>query len=173
MTQDRITAAWQRFVESVIGPRIDYLASYPSRVVAQASDGSLEVVPDSPRVPGMVGVPIRYGIPGVTAKVAAGARVNVAFDGGDPASPVATMWEPDGLLEINVTASTKITVNAPSVILGTGERPVACVGDPVSFTVISVPPASTLANSGGPVIGTLVGVGVIMEGQGRVKAGGG
>ena len=92
-------------------PRVDYLASYWCRVVAQNADGSLEIQPDDARIPGLSNVPPRYGVPGVSAKVAAGCRVLLGFASGDPAQPFATVW--DGA--------------APSeIIIGTGaNEPVA------------------------------------------------
>jgi hypothetical protein len=72
----------------------DYFALYPGRVAKQNADGTLEVKIDSPRIPGMSKLPIRHGIPGVTAiEVATGARVLVGFEGADPSRPFACLWE--------------------------------------------------------------------------------
>lgn len=108
--------ALANFIRAVVGP-VDYYAQHPARVLAQNSDGSLELQPDSARVPALSAVPIR-GLPGVTVKVATGARVLVGFEGGSPSAPIATLWEASGLLELTVTASTKVTVVAPAVSLG-------------------------------------------------------
>lgn len=88
---DRIKGALASFVRGLF-PQIDYLARYPARVVGQNADGTLELVPDDARLPGLSGVPIRIGIPGVTVKVTAG-RVLLGFAGGDPSKPVAELWE--------------------------------------------------------------------------------
>lgn len=127
-----------RIVEARFGPRIDVLAAYPARVASQASDGTLDVVPDSPKVPPLTGVPIRYGVPGVSAKVAAGARVMIEFAGGDPRQPMATIWES--------AAVTEITITATKVKLG-GDRPIARRGDPVTV-MLSPATVATLAKPG-------------------------
>lgn len=72
--------------------RVDYLAHYPARVVSQSAAGLLDLVPDDPRVPACSGVPIRYGVPGVTAVVPAGERVTLTYENGDPSKPVACLW---------------------------------------------------------------------------------
>ena len=68
-----------------------YLATYAGTVQAQdANDGSVEVVPDDPRLGDasrpLRGVPLQCGIPGarITYTTPAGERVRLAFEGGDP-----------------------------------------------------------------------------------------
>jgi hypothetical protein len=78
---------------TLIGPRVDWLAKYDARVVAQNADGTLELKPDDDRLPSYSGVPIRYGVPGIAATVAAGARVVLEFSGANPQRPIATVWE--------------------------------------------------------------------------------
>jgi hypothetical protein len=73
----------------IIGPRVDYLAAYQCKVVVQNADGTLELQPDNAALPGYSKVPIRYGVPGISATVAAGARVLLEFAGGDPQKPIA------------------------------------------------------------------------------------
>ena len=80
-------------VSRVLGDRLDYLALYPARVVVQNDDGTLDLQPDDARLPAMQRVPIRYGVPGVTATAAPGSNVLVGFEAGDPARPVAMLWE--------------------------------------------------------------------------------
>lgn len=125
---------------------IDYLAMYRAQVVGQNKDGSLELKLDSPKFPGMSRIPIRYGIPGVRVEVASGARVCVEFEGGEPMRPCATVWEPDSLKSITITASEQVTIKAPKVVTQDG-RPLARVGDLVSGT--STPPGS-------PFVGQIV-----------------
>jgi hypothetical protein len=72
-----------------------YHALYPSRVVSQAADGTLELVPDGDVMPPMTGVALRTFAPGIGVKVAPGSRVQLAFEGGDPSKPVAMLWEAD------------------------------------------------------------------------------
>lgn len=111
---DRLTQAVRSIVRSLTS-HMDYFAVYPAKVVSQNADGTLELQPDDQRIPGLTKVPIRYGIPGVTAKVASGARVNVHFEGGDPGSPMAALWQSGTLNEVTVTAATKVTVSAPTI----------------------------------------------------------
>ena len=72
--------------------RVDYTALWPARVVAQRGDGSLDIVPDSPRVAPCQGVPYRT-LRGLSVDVAAGARVLLGYEGGDPSQPYALAWE--------------------------------------------------------------------------------
>jgi hypothetical protein len=117
---DRVKGPLAAWVKSLFA-RVDYLARYPSKVVAQNVDGSLELVPDDSRLPGMSGVPIRYGVPGLKATVLPGARALVGFAGGDPAKPEAELWESASVLKLEVDA-TLVTLNG-------GVQPIARVGD--------------------------------------------
>ena len=89
---DRLTKAFKRLVELFTG-RIDYLALYPSKVYSQDPDGSLQVFPDYPRIPKMAGVPLRTPFPQCQVTVAAGTRVLLGFEGGDPSKPYCSLWE--------------------------------------------------------------------------------
>jgi hypothetical protein len=88
----RMLDALSRLV-AALTRRVDYLAHYPARVVQQRADGTLDLAPDDPRVPSCQAVPIRYGVPGLRAEVSAGARVTLTYEGGNPARPVATLWD--------------------------------------------------------------------------------
>lgn len=143
------------FVRAVIGP-LDYYAAYPAQVVTQNSDGTLELKPDNPRIGPHSAVPIR-GLPGVTVKVAPGARVLLEFANGSPKAPIATLFEPHSLLEVTVTADVKVSVSAPMVVLADGVQDVARVGDAVTFTATAGPY---------PVVGTAN----IASGNPKVKA---
>lgn len=76
---------------------IDYSREYPCRVVAQNPDGTLQLLPDDDvmKARGLDNVPIRYGIPGISAKVAPGARCHLSFAAGDPSRPFVGSWEYD------------------------------------------------------------------------------
>ena len=68
--------ALRAIIEGLVGSRLDRLALYPARVVAQSADLTrLDLQPDDSRIPPCAGVPIRHGLPGVTVTVAAGSRV--------------------------------------------------------------------------------------------------
>jgi hypothetical protein len=133
---DRVKGALAAWVRSLFS-RLDYLARYPAKVVAQnMATGALELVPDDKRLPGMSAVPIRYGVPGMKATVAPGARVLVGFAGGDPSKPEAELWESASVLKLEVSA-TLVTLNG-------GLLPIARATDPVQA---------------GPFAGTIVGPG--------------
>jgi hypothetical protein len=139
--------------------RIDYLAPYACRVVAQNGDGTLELRPDDEKLPGYSRVPIRAGLPGVVVKVAAGARVTLQFERGDPSRPMATVWEQSGMTELQIG----------------GAAPIMRQGDVVST---SLPPgftfAATIAGSltqSGPCTITVVQAPVPLIGMGVTGSG--
>lgn len=101
----RMLDALSRLVASLTR-RVDYLAHYPARAVQQRADGTLDLVPDDPRVPSCQAVPIRYGVPGLRAEVPAGARVTLTYEGGDPSRPVATLWDTTTVTTLKVNGST-------------------------------------------------------------------
>lgn len=125
-SDDQFGGALARFVRWVMRGT-DYHAAYPARVVTQHGDGTLDVVPDGARLPPLSRVPIRYGIPGVAAKVRSGARVLVEFASGDPEKPIATVWESASLTEVTITAD--------SVRLADGDMPLARKGDLVAVAM--------------------------------------
>lgn len=89
---NRLLAAFEALVKRVMR-RVDYLALYPARVVAQDGDGgSLDVVPDDPRVTVPRGLPYRT-LAGVAITVPSGTRCHVGFEGGDPSKPYVALWE--------------------------------------------------------------------------------
>jgi len=81
---------------------VDYLALHPATVRSQATDGTIEVEPDNPRIPAVAGVPIRAPFPDTTIKVAAGARVLLGFEGGSPKARYAIAWSGSGLTEVSI-----------------------------------------------------------------------
>lgn len=91
---DRLKRALGQFVKTVMA-RVDYLALYQCKVVSQNSDGSLELQPLAPtKLASFSHVPIRYGLPGATITVNAGAQVLLGWFNGDPAMPYAALWAP-------------------------------------------------------------------------------
>lgn len=141
-----VTDLFVGLVERLVLPRLDPLARYPATVTTQHEDGSLDVKPDDRRFgAGLSRVPVRHGLPGVTARVRVGARVMLAFEGGDTSRPYVPEFEAAGLESITVEASTKILLKAPSVIAAEVEanaRPVARVGDLVKMTFINGAPTT-------------------------------
>jgi hypothetical protein len=114
---DRLKAGIEKIVRAVFGPRIDYLAPYAGTVKAQNGDGTLDVLPDDSKLPGLQGVPIDTGIPGVSFQIAVGARVLFLFVGGDPSKPRVTEWESASVTSVTVT-STNVIVASSSIKLG-------------------------------------------------------
>jgi hypothetical protein len=108
--------ALREFIRNTIGSLLWY-AQHPGQVVAQASDGSVEVKPDSPAVGPQKNVPLRLGVPGIKVKVGPGTRVRMYYAGGEDGASEVALWEGDGLLELELDASVKVTVKAPQVVL--------------------------------------------------------
>lgn len=177
MEQRGLKAAIERMVTRLVGVRLDVLAAYPARVVSQHSDGTIDVVPDSATIPSLTNVPIRYGVPGISAKVNTGSRVMIEFAEGDARYPMATIWEGQSLKELIVTATGNVTISTPGVAnvsagevrLADGDRQIARAGDPVTviltaataaqFVTPPTPPPSAWAISG-----------YILSGSSRVKS---
>jgi hypothetical protein len=109
LESDRLREAFKKIVEKV-SPSSNYDRPYVARVAAQNLDGTLELVLEDATMPSLSKVPIRYPLPGVTAKVAPRATVLVLFDGGKPTAPKACLFDSGSLLEVTVTA--------PSIVLG-------------------------------------------------------
>jgi hypothetical protein len=142
---DRVKAGLAAFVRGV-HPRLDYLARYPGTVVAQAGPNSFDFQPDSPLVPGVSGVPVRFGLPGVVVQLVLEGkpRALLGFAGGDPSAPFLDLWEQPGLDSLTVDP-------AATVNLGPAAAPVGRVGDQVQVVITAG--SLTLAVSGGSATG--------------------
>jgi hypothetical protein len=159
---DRAKAGLAAFIRSVvgnliIGANVDRLALYPAKVATQNADGTLELQPDDSRLPPYSNVPIRYGVPGVTATVPNGARALLTWAGGDPQKPIVVGWEPGTVL---------------TIVLAGGSAGVGRVGDAVKVTIPVN--ALTLAVSGATATGPAAPLdvtGTITAGSAKVKAG--
>lgn len=112
-TLDRIKASILALVGSSL-PRVDYLGVYRGRVVSQSGD-VVDVMMDDPRIPNMSQVPIQIGLPGATVSFAAGARMLIGFENGDPAKPIALLWDAG-------TATTVARLSLPALLLELGAR---------------------------------------------------
>lgn len=129
----RMLDALSRLVASLTR-RVDYLGMYPARVVQQRADGALDLVPDDARLPSCQAVPIRYGLPGVRATVPAGARVLLGYEAGDPARPVAALWELGSITALAISGGTSPAArqgHAVSVTIPAGAVMVSSPGGPV------------------------------------------
>lgn len=122
---DRVKNELITFIRKAIGffiiSSIDYLGAFPCKAIVQNSDGTLELRPDDSRLPPYKNVPIRYGVPGVSATISPGGRVILEFTGGDPQKPIATVWESATVTLLTIT-STQIKLGgsaSQALVLGT------------------------------------------------------
>ncbi|AZF88275.1 hypothetical protein [Meiothermus phage MMP7] len=137
-------------------PRIDYLALYPAKVLQDHGNMTLDLEPDDARLPLLVRVPLRVFLPGAYVKVQVGSRVLLGFEGGNPAKPVAYLWEAGGTVIVEIaTAAGRtvrlddeagktrvsdpalIEVDAPVVALAGGGPAVARVGDQIQVSGVA------------------------------------
>jgi hypothetical protein len=165
---DRYFAGFRDLVRRAV-PGIDYQAAYPSKVVAQNGDGTLELRPDTERMPNVPRVPIRTFAPGVTLKVAAGARCLLEFEEGDPRRPIATFWDGAGLTEVQLGGSRPIARQADTVTV-----PIP-VGTMLTLQAVApIPGTPAGIPSGAPLVLTVVQAlpltGTIITGAGQAKA---
>lgn len=109
--QARIRSTIERIVRWVTRDAF-YLGQFTCQVAAQAADGTLDLLPDDPRLraQGLQAVPIRHGLPGVKVKVAAGARVLLGFDGGDPRKPYAALWHEGSVLSLELGGQLPVAI---------------------------------------------------------------
>lgn len=119
-TVDRMKRMLGGIVEAMFGHRMDFGAWYPSVVVSQLSDNTVDLYPDDElmRGAGIARVPLRHGLPGCTVKVKPGARIILFYEDCDPSKPAAALW-PDGssVLSIAIDADLALTLKAPNVIV--------------------------------------------------------
>lgn len=129
---DRLKAGLVNFVRGVF-PRLDYYALYSGKVISQGGSNSFDFQPDNQKVPGVSGVPVRMGLPGVTVQLALGSspRCLLGFLEGDPSQPFLALWEQPGLDTLTVDP-------AATVNLGPAAAAVGRVGDAVSATATVV-----------------------------------
>lgn len=71
---------------------VDFYAEYPAQVVLQRNDGTLDVTPESPKLPPMTSVPVRVPVSGTKIKVNGGDKVNILFENGDPTKYSAQLY---------------------------------------------------------------------------------
>jgi hypothetical protein len=135
---DRFKESLAQVLRALLSEALDYDALYPAKVIAQDAQGRLDVRPDTARLPDLAAIPIRYGIPGVKATIAANARVLIGFEARDPRRPIAYVWESASV--------TKLEIDGTEIIFNGGNKKVARDTDPVSVGTL------TGANAGGPVL---------------------
>ena len=129
---NRLLAAFEGTVRRTMR-HTDFHTLYPCAVIAQRSDGTLDLQPDSASIAAPRGVPYRT-LAGVTVKVPAGTRVHLGFEGGDPARPVAMLWERGAVTSLAVAAGTHEAArkgHAVRVTIPVGTVLVSSPGGPV------------------------------------------
>ncbi len=119
-TFERWRQDFANIVENLVGRRLDYTQLYPAVVVKQNSDGTLQLLADSPTVRGTGhnNVRIRHGLPGVSVEVSAGARVRLGFENGQPSQPYASLWDTDAsfvTINLGLAANTEYVALANKV----------------------------------------------------------
>jgi hypothetical protein len=156
---DRLKQSLVTLIRRTLGAsiiqKIDYLAAYQCKVITQNTDGTLELQPDDARLPPYQKVSIRYGVPGVSALIANGARVLLEFAGGDPQKPIATVWESASVTKLVATASaidlgggaTEALVKGTSYATHMGNLSTALTALSNSLTPLMLPPAVAAAKA--------------------------
>jgi len=101
----------ERYVRWVTRDQI-YLGTYTAKVVRQAADGTLDLLPEDSRLrgTGLQSVPILHGLPGCIVRVPNGERVLLAFDGGDPSKPYASLWHEGQVTSIELGGTLKVAL---------------------------------------------------------------
>lgn len=136
--------------------RVDHLALYPCVVVAQRDDGTLDLRAEDERLGSPASVPYRT-VRGLSVEVQAGARVLLGFEAGDPARPVALLWE--------LGDATVVRVNG-------GDVGVARNGDDVSRTAGMATWMSAVSSALG-ILTVPTTIGTVSEGSSVLKVPGG
>ncbi len=105
---------------------VNYSQWYRSKIVSQAADGTVDLMPDDERVrgAGLSHVPILHGIPGLTVKVVPGTYVDLFFENGDPSSPkCALAADGSSVQSVQLQALQEIAIVAPAIKLGPTAQP--------------------------------------------------
>lgn len=142
---ERVRGAFDRLVSRAL-PRLDFLARYEARVVAQSpADDTLELFPVDARIPPLSSVPLLVPAPGFRILVAPGARVLLGWDGGDPSQPYAEAFGR------TAGTTTKLEIAATQIVLNGGSMGVARLGDAVVAGPFSgaITAASATVKAGG------------------------
>lgn len=171
-----LTEAFRDLVLAIVGTRLDPMSLYRGRVVNQHPDGSVDIKPSNPKArPVPTKVPIQWPCPGFVAEVEVGSEVLYTYLDANWETPIVVHFEAGALKELTITATQKLTVNAPHIDLGGGAtRAVARHGDGCALKlgsmyvvgpsgplpVLAVPPAGIegLEAPQLPAVGVIFGV---------------
>lgn len=145
----RLRSALERLIRWATRDSL-YLGQYTSQVVAQAADGTLDLLPDDVRLraQGLQAVPIIHGLPGVKVKVAPGSRVLLGFENGDPRLPYAALWHEGQVLSVSIggelpvamAALVDAALAAHVTAFNAHTHSVTTFGSAVTQTGVSLPP---------------------------------
>lgn len=101
---------------------VDFYAEYPAQVVLQRNDGTLDVTPESPKLPPMTSVPVRVPVSGTKIKVNGGDKVTILFENGDPTKYSAQLYQAgsggrflarkDGAVDVGTLKITAVAMGA-------------------------------------------------------------
>lgn len=163
-TLDERTLGALAFLARAALSEVDYLGQHRATVVSQNADGTCEVKPDDPRIPPTSKVPVRYGAPGQSVKLAAGARAIVSFERRLDAQNqpefrlVVVGWEAGEVDELEFKAATT-RIRSGVVELGVGaSRSAAAVGDFAQFGgALPLQGVATFGVPGGPATPVVAG----------------
>ena len=155
----------------------DYSRPQPGKAVSQNADGTLEVQLDDTTRPAERRCPIRWGLPGVTAKIQPGARVLVEWERGSPQNPVVTAWDQAAVQELVVSGGSKGAARVDDLVdagyLLVTRAAVGLGGVPVVVSVEWLPPGTTPAPASVPPLITAYPLrGKIISGSSILKVGG-
>lgn len=157
VVDDPVVAGLRGIVREELAPTA-YYPLFGGQVVTQRGDGTLDVQMDDRRLPPLTSVPYLVPVPGAALDVTPGARVQVAFAGGDPRRPVAQIYESGsgtkpigidgdqvncGTLLLNVTGGGM----APAVLAGKYTDPFGAV-TMIASTGTNIPLKGKLIGSG-------------------------
>jgi hypothetical protein len=108
---DRAASAWAG-MQDAQDPMGLYASMFRAKVLAQNDDEDLvDVRPEDPRLPDMMKIPLRHGIPGLRVKVQLGSYLLIGWDDGRPHQPFAALWTKGTVVE-------RVSVVAGSISLG-------------------------------------------------------
>jgi hypothetical protein len=92
---DRTASAWVG-MQAAQDPMGLYASMFRAKVLAQTDDEDyVDVRPDDSRLPDMMKIPLRHGIPGMRVKVTLGSYLLIGWDDGRPHQPFAALWNRD------------------------------------------------------------------------------
>jgi hypothetical protein len=73
-------------------PQPDLFAFYVYKILTQNADGTLELRTTDQRLPDLSRCPVRFGLPGTSGTIPAGAVAMVGFAGGNSQDPYVASW---------------------------------------------------------------------------------